>query len=180
MAEAELQTVARPYARAAFSYALDQDAGLAHWSKMFSLLSAAVEEPIIEEALDDPMLMSEDEAALLTTLLADDLDEAMTNFVMVLASYDRIRLIPTIKEMFELLKANHEKTIDVQVTSAFDVSDAQQSSLSSALTRMLQRDVNLETDVDQSLLGGVIIKAEDTVIDNSVRGKLEKLSQALN
>jgi len=180
MAEAELSTVARPYARAAFSFALDQDAGLAKWSRMLSLLSAAANESVIQEALDNPTLSSEDEASLLTTLLEGELDESVTNFIQILSDYDRIGLLPTISEMFELLKSNHERTIDVSVRSAFSVSSEEESTLSEALTRRLQRQVNLETEQDESLLGGLVIKAEDTVIDNSVRGKLEKLAQVLN
>jgi F-type H+-transporting ATPase subunit delta len=81
--------------------------------------------------------------------------------------------------MFELLKANHEKTMDVEISSAFEVTQSEKESLSQALNTKLQREINLETSVDKSLLGGVVIKAEDTVIDDSVRGKLQKLSNAL-
>ena len=70
--------------------------------------------------------------------------------------------------------------MEVKVVSAFEVSDQEKSELGSALQRLLQRDIDLETTVDKALIGGVIIKAEDTVIDDSVRGKLAKLSQALN
>jgi len=79
-----------------------------------------------------------------------------------------------------LLKANHEKTMDVAVTSAFEVSDQQKTDLAAALQRMLQRDINIETEVDKSLIGGVVIRAEDTVIDDSVKGRLAKLSQVLS
>ena len=69
--------------------------------------------------------------------------------------------------------------MDVEVTSAFEVTDSEKTTLSEALQKMLQREINLQTSVDPSLLGGVVIKAEDTVIDDSVRGKLQKLSNAL-
>ncbi len=180
MAEAELATIARPYARAAFSTALDQTEGLAHWSRKLTLLSAAMGESVVRVALDNPRLSGEDKAALLVDLLGDELGPDAGNFVSVLADYDRIELLPEIAEMFQLLKANHEKTMDVEVTSAFEVTDAEKTALSEALQSRLQRMVNLETSVDESLIGGVVIKAEDTVIDNSVRGKLEKLSHALN
>lgn len=180
MAEAELPTIARPYARAAFSFALSQPEGLGKWSRMLALLASATEHPVMQDALDNPMLSNADEADLLTNLLSDELDESGVNFVNVVASYGRLTVMPFISEMFELLKANHEKTMDVSVTSAFEVDAAQASSLSEGLKRMLQREINLSTEVDTSLLGGVIIKAEDTVIDNSVRGKLAKLAQALH
>ena len=98
----------------------------------------------------------------------------------VLAEYGRLALLPTIAELFELLKANHEKTMDVEVTSAFDVSDQEKTELGEALQRMLQRDINIETEVNKALIGGVVIRAEDTVIDDSVKGRLEKLSMELS
>jgi F-type H+-transporting ATPase subunit delta len=113
-------------------------------------------------------------------LMGDDLNQDGQNFVGVLAEYGRLALLPTIAELFELLKANHEKTMDVAVTSAFEVSDQQKTDLAAALQRMLQRDINIETEVDKSLIGGVVIRAEDTVIDDSVKGRLAKLSQVLS
>jgi len=180
MAEAELATIARPYARAAFSRGLDQTDGLGTWSRMLSLLAAAVSEPIVEEALDTPTLTTEDETSLILQVMGDDLNQDGQNFVSVLAEYGRLALLPTIAELFELLKANHEKTMDVEVTSAFDVSDQEKTELGAALQRMLQRDINIETEVDKLLIGGVVIRAEDTVIDDSVKGRLEKLSMELS
>jgi F-type H+-transporting ATPase subunit delta len=180
MAEAELPTIARPYARAAFSRGLDQTDGLGTWSRMLSLLAAAVSEPIVEEALDNPTLTIEDETSLILQLMGDDLNQDGQNFVSVLAEYGRLALLPTIAELFELLKANHEKTMDVEVTSAFEVSDQEKIELGAALQRMLQRDINIETEVDKLLIGGVVIRAEDTVIDDSVKGRLEKLSLVLS
>lgn len=179
MAEAELSTIARPYARAAFSHALDQADGLAGWSRMLQLLSAALEQPVVQEALDDPRLTTNDEKALLMQIMADDLSEDGGNFVGVLAEYNRLALLPTISTQFELLKHNHEKTLDVTVTSAFEVSSDEQDSLASALREKLKRDINIDTEVDTALIGGVVIRAEDTVIDDSVKGRLARLSQAL-
>ena len=179
MAEAELSTVARPYARAAFSFALDQDGGLAHWSRMLQLLSAAVNESIVQSALDDPLLTMDDKTSFLFNLMGDDLSGQGRNFIGVLAEYDRLALIATVAEQFEVLKANHEKTLDVSVTSAYEVSEDDQQRLSDALSGKLQRDINVETDVDESLIGGVLIRAEDTVIDDTVRGRLTRLAQAL-
>lgn len=143
------------------------------------MLSAAIAESAVQQALDNPLLTNEDETQLLLQLMGDDLSEDGRNFVGVLSEYGRLALIPTISLQFELLKSNHEKTLDVEITSAFDVSDEQQNQLADALRTKLQRDINIETEVDQSLIGGVVIRTEDTVIDDSVRGRLAKLSQAL-
>ncbi|MBQ60965.1 MAG: F0F1 ATP synthase subunit delta [Gammaproteobacteria bacterium] len=179
MAETELATIARPYARAAFSFALDQVDGLVAWSRMLSLLAATAREDIVRRALDDPSLSDEQGSDLLITVMGDELSEEGRNFVAVLSAYSRVELLPNIAEMFELLKANHEKTMDVEVSSAFEVTQSEKGALSKALNTRLQRDINLETSIDKSLIGGVVIKAEDTVIDDSVRGKIQKLSNVL-
>ena len=180
MAESELTTIARPYARAAFSQALDEASGLANWSRMMGLLSAAVRNSAVQVALDNPKLTINDEAAIVIDIMGEELSPLGQNFVRVLADYDRISLLPQIAEMFELLKAHHEKTMDVEVVSAYEVDEATGKALASGLKQKLQREINLSSSVDVSLIGGAIIRAEDTVIDNSVRGKLEKLSQVLN
>jgi len=180
MAEAELATIARPYARAAFSKALDQESGLEVWSKVLAVLSATVSEPLVEVALDKPTLTVEDQAEIVFGLMGDELDDLSRNFVSLLAESDRLPLLPSISELFELLKANHDKTMDVELTSAFDISEKQSDDLALALNRKLQRTVRISAKIDQTLIGGVVIRAEDTVIDDSVRGRLEKLSQILN
>lgn len=180
MAEAENTTVARPYARAAFSVALDEASGLASWSRMLNLLSAAVILGPVRQALDNPRLTTAQEASLLLEIMGEELSDKGKNFVSVLAEYGRMGLLPTIYELFELMKAHHEKTMDVSLISAFEVSDEDTLRLAEALKKRLQRDINFSATVDKSLLGGVIIRTEDTVIDNSVRGKLQKLAQVLS
>jgi len=179
MAEAELATVARPYARAAFATALDEADGLVSWSKMLALLGAAVIEPAVERMLDNPANSGSVAAEWLTGLIGDELTASGANFIKVLADYDRLALIATIAEQYEVLKANHEKTVEVAIVSAYELSGTEQETLKDALNRRLQRTVELETETDSSLLGGVVIRTEDTVIDDSVRGKLQKLAGTL-
>lgn len=181
MAEAELTTIARPYARAAFSHAIDETSGgLDRWSRMLTLLSAASRDERVQRALDNPMMTTAQECELIFDILGDELSQQGRNFVSVLAEYGRLSLLPEIADIFEQLKAQHEKTMDVKVTSAFDIDGADEEKLGAALKRRLQKEINLSTQVDRSLLGGIVIRAEDTVIDNSVRGKLEKLAHALD
>ncbi|MBL4681504.1 MAG: F0F1 ATP synthase subunit delta [Pseudomonadales bacterium] len=180
MAESELTTIARPYARAAFSQALKEAGGLENWSRMMSLLSATVQNPDVRLALDNPRITISDEAAIVVDLMGEELNTQGQNFVHVLADYRRISLLPQIAEMFQLLKAHHEKTMNVEIVSAYELDESTSANLASALKDRLQREIKLSSTVDASLIGGVVIRAEDTVIDNSVRGKLEKLSQALN
>ena len=178
MAEAELATIARPYARAAFSVALEQDA-LTDWSAMLALLAGAAKDEGVATHLDDPKLSGHESAAFLVSMFADELSDSVKNFLDVLSSNGRLMLIPTISEQYESLKAQHEKTMRVTVSSAFEVSASEQALIEGALRNRLQRDIEVETTIDSELLGGVVIRTEDTVIDDSVRGKLNKLAGIL-
>jgi len=180
MAESELSTIARPYARAAFSQALDEASGLPSWSRMLGLLASAVQQKAVVDALDDPLLTTISEANLVIEIMGEELSDKGQNFIYVLAENGRLGLIPQISEMFELFRANHEKTMDVEISSAFEVEESDKQILADALKERLQRDINLTAKLDTALIGGVVVRAEDTVIDNSVRGKLDKLSQVLN
>ena len=179
MAESELTTIARPYARAAFSQSLEESSGLANWSRMLGLLSAATQQDVVSEALENPLLTRTEQANLVNEIMGEELNDTARNFVVVLAENGRLALLLTIFELYELLKAHHEKIMDVEISSAFEMSEADSDRIVDALKQKLQREISLSTSVDSSLIGGIIIRTEDTVIDNSVRGKLEKLSQTL-
>jgi F-type H+-transporting ATPase subunit delta len=98
----------------------------------------------------------------------------------VLAENKRLALLPEIAVLFEQFKANQEKSVDVDVVSAFPLEQAAADRLAQALRNKLQREVTINASVDQSLLGGVLVRAGDVVIDGSVRGRLEKLALAMN
>ena len=78
------------------------------------------------------------------------------------------------------MKAHHEKTLQVEITSAYELSSVESEALKKALSEKLGRDIELDISVDEKLIGGAIIKAEDNVIDDSVKGKLEKFANNLN
>jgi F-type H+-transporting ATPase subunit delta len=110
----------------------------------------------------------------------DSLPEPVQNFVRVLAENRRLPLLPQVHALFMALKAQQERAVDLRLTSAFDIDEAQGARIAEALGRKLQREVRLSTEVDASLIGGVIIRTDDLVIDGSVRGRLAKLSEAMN
>ena len=73
-------------------------------------------------------------------------------------------------------RAEQERTIDVEVQSAFELDDAAKSKLAAALRDRLGRDVRLHCEIDQELIGGVIVRAGDLVMDGSVRDRLAQLA----
>ncbi|MDH5537493.1 MAG: F0F1 ATP synthase subunit delta, partial [Betaproteobacteria bacterium] len=92
----------------------------------------------------------------------------------------RLALLPEIVELYEALRAEAEAVIEADVTSAYALSETEQEKIRAALRRRLGREVRITTYVDASLLGGIVIRAGDLVIDGSVRGRIAALATHLN
>ena len=176
---AETTTLARPYARAAFEVAL-QDKNLETWSKTLALASAITGQPSVNAVLRDPSLSSAQIADSFIGVCEDEIQGKGQNFIRLLAENKRLLLLADIAEIYEGLKADQERSIDVELTTAFEISSEASEKLGAALRARLERDINLATKVDQTLIGGAIIRTGDMVIDSSVRGKLTKLVESIN
>jgi len=124
-------------------------------------------------------LTSDQQAKQFIDVCGDELSDGVRNFVEVLAENKRISLLPEIVGLFEQFKSNREKSVDVNVTTVFELDNDVQQKLSTSLSRKLDRDVNLQTTIDTTLLGGVVIRAADIVIDGSIRGRLAKLAESM-
>lgn len=175
---AEFSTLARPYAKAAFEYAVANGA-LESWSEALAWLAQLVEDAQLSALLRSPAVGRAQRAGLLIELGGDRLPAPVRNFVQVLAGNDRLLLLPVISAQFQALKADHQRLVEVEVTSAAPLAEDQQQRLAAALARRLGREVRIQVSIDPGLIGGAIIRAGDTVIDGSLRGRLNKLAGAL-
>ncbi len=176
---AELSTLARPYAKAAFQAAVEAGA-LEQWSEMLTTASAVTQNEGVIKVLTNPGLTGQQQAQTVLEVCGDALNAAGQNLISVLAENKRISLLPQILEQFEHLKAEQEKSVDVEIISAFEVADETKQKLTQALKAKLEKEVTVTTTVDPSLIGGAIIRAGDLVVDGTVKGKLAKLAEAMN
>jgi len=172
-------TLARPYAKAAFEVA-NQSGDLTSWSAMLHTVSAVVTSSKVNELLSLPSQSGEQQAARVVEICGDEIDKQVASFIAILAENKRLSLMPEIVELFDALKAIQEKRVDVEVISAYALDEAAENKLKEALKKRLQREVSLSSRVDQSLLGGLILRTDDMVIDGSLRGRLNKLAEAMN
>ncbi len=175
---AELTTLARPYAKAAFEVAVN-DGDLQNWSQMLGTCAAVASNDEVATLLTAPSFSTEQVASAFIDICGDTLDDKGKNFVRLLAENKRLVLLPEVSALYEHLKAQQEKSLDVEITTAFEVSSDISEKLVQALKTRLQREVRLATHIDQSIIGGAVIRAGDTVIDSSVRGKLSKLAESM-
>ena len=174
----ELNTIARPYAQAAFDLARDASS-LAQWSDMLGFAGAVSSDTAMLEAIDSPSLTIDQQSDLFIQVCGDNIDDQGRNFVKLLAENRRLTLFPEIAALFETMRADAEGTLEATVVSAKPMSDAQQQELAAALKTRFNREIVLQVETDEGIIGGAIIRAGDTVIDGSVRGKLEKFAHAL-
>jgi F-type H+-transporting ATPase subunit delta len=175
---AEAATIARPYAKAAFLSARDAKA-LPAWSEAFRLGSGLVADPRVVDLLTSPKISTDRLVSLFAGLGGAGIDAHWQNFVRLLATNKRLEVLPQMAEQYELLRAQFENELDVQVTSAVAMNSDQQAKLAAALKKRFKRDVRMTTAVDASLLGGAVIHAGDLVIDGSINGRLQRLASEL-
>lgn len=176
---AELSTLARPYAKAAFEFAVAAS-DLASWSKQLAVAAGASQADKMVKVLASPSLTSEQQANCFIEVCGDELNAKGQNFIKVLAENKRLPLLPEIAALFEEFKSNREKSVEVEVSSAFELDASVQEKLATALSGKLEREVNLNSVINKDLIGGVVVRAADVVIDGSIRGRLNKLSEAMN
>ena len=176
---AELITLARPYAKAAFAHAREANA-LDGWARALATAAAVTADDRAAQLLGSPSYTASQKADALISVCADELPDGAANFLRVLAENRRLPLLPQVHALFLALKTQQEKAVDLELTSAFEIAPEQAERLARVMGEKLQRQVRVSTTVDASLIGGVVIRTEDLVVDGSVRGRLAKLSEAMN
>ncbi|MGH8030905.1 MAG: F0F1 ATP synthase subunit delta [Luteimonas sp.] len=168
-------TLARPYARAAFSLARDNGRAAA-WSDALGFAAHVAADPRVAALLGNPQLQHADAVTLLSP---DGADAQFGNFLALLADNRRLALLPEIAGLFAELRAEDEHVVKAKVTSATELPVGELDTITAALRKRFGRDVEIETSVDAALIGGAVIDAGDVVIDGSLRGKLSRLQTAL-
>lgn len=168
-------TLARPYARAAFAIARDANA-LPAWSDALAFAARMAADPQVSALLGNPKLTQADVATLLAP---QEANETFGNFLGLLFENRRLSLLPEIAGLYDELRSEAERVVKAKVTSAVILPLVEMGKIEDALRRRFGRDVEIETAIDESLIGGAIIAAGDVVIDGSLKGKLGRLQAAL-
>lgn len=175
---AEPVTIARPYAEAAFRLARDSSQ-LSAWSDMLALLEAITADARVQAVLDDPNVTPQALESFVIGVAGDRLDGAARNLVQVLIQNGRLALVPHIRGLFEEQRREHEGVLEVRIVSALPITDDQLRELVAALETKRGRKVSTKVEIDPALIGGVRLMIGDTVIDATVRGKLDAMAAAL-
>lgn len=173
----ELTTIARPYAKAAFDFALEKGQ-LDKWQEMLQFSALVAENEDVASFLTSS-LSSNKIAEMFIAVCGDQVDQFGQNFIRVMAENKRLSALPAVLSEFVALRSEYESVKDVFVTSATALTKQQEEKIAKAMKVKLGTEVRVTTEIDPSLLAGVIIRYDDIVIDGSSRGQLNRLSQEL-
>lgn len=175
-----ITTQARPYAKAAFEYALEQD-DLVAWSNMLQVASMIASDKRVQDLLTNPRVLPQQLLSLFSEICGETIDEPRKNLLRLLVNKRRLNLLPEIANIFLMLQAERDQTVTVEMLSAFPLTDDQRNRFQQVLSKRLNRKVSLDCRIDESLMGGLVVRAKslDLVIDGSVRGKLVEMAGEL-
>ncbi|TRW94416.1 F0F1 ATP synthase subunit delta [Candidatus Methylobacter oryzae] len=174
----ELATLARPYAAAVFKRSKETGT-TKQWSKGLAFISAVLNDEEISAVVVNPKISKERLSALMLDICQEQVDAEGANFLKLLVQNNRLTLAPTIAELFEALKAEDEGYVDVEVATAYAFSKEEKQSFTLTLEKTLSKKVHMNVTVDKSLIGGVVVRAGDRVIDGSIKGQLQQLAKRL-
>ncbi|AOF53132.1 F0F1 ATP synthase subunit delta [Rodentibacter caecimuris] len=173
----ELTTIARPYAKAAFDFAIEKSA-VEKWAEMLSFVSAVIENEMVKTLLNS-VASAQKLADTVISICGEQLDQYGQNFIRLMAENKRLSAIPAVFNEFKHYVEEHQAIAEVDVVSAQPLNVTQIEKITAAMEKRLARKVKLNCNVDSSLIAGVVIRTEDFVIDGSSRGQLTRLANEL-
>lgn len=175
---AELMTIARPYAEAVFAFAKENNA-LSAWSELLGNLSTIATDEAMVKMTKNPAFSGAEKVSVFKDVMGAGLTDQALNLLNVLAENGRLSIISEISSLFETLKADEDKKVLATVYTAIELTPEQTNILSAALNAKFNAEVELQTQVDASLISGVKIKVGDWAIDGSALSQLSKLGAAI-
>ena len=175
---AEISTIARPYAVAAYKLGKEQSA-LAKWSEMLGFATQVANDAKMQAYINDPKVVASDLQNTFLKVCGDKLNDNAQNLIKVLVEYGRMSILPAITSAFEALKAQDEGTLDARIIAASKPSEAELKDLLKRLEAKFGKKIEADVTIDAELIGGFKIIVGDTVIESSVKGQLQNLVYTL-
>lgn len=178
----ELTTIARPYAKAAFDFAVERSAtdksAVKKWAEMLNFLAEAVKNDAMNAFLSSS-LSADKLADTVISICGEQLDKSGQNLVRLMAENKRLTVLPAVADEFQRYVEEYHAIAEVEVISAQPLNEKQQQKIAAAMEKRLARKVKLNCSIDSSLIAGAIIRTDDFVIDGSSRGQLNRLANEL-
>lgn len=170
-------SVAHPYATAAFNFAVEQK-NIDHWQKMLAFSALVTRNQNIHKLLFSK-IAPDALSKLFIAICNNQIDKHGQNFIKIMAEHGRLLALPAVVNLFIKLRASLESTLEIDVLSVSVLSEKQRSKIIAAMEKHMLQKVRLNYKIDKSILGGIIIRANDVVIDGSILGRLHRLTDIL-
>ncbi|HXI80241.1 MAG TPA: ATP synthase F1 subunit delta [Verrucomicrobiae bacterium] len=167
----------RRYAEAAFEIALREES-VDRWRTELDGAVAELDNAELSEALANPALPLQQRVDVVQGVFAG-LSDPVRNLILLLLRRGRIRQLPRVAAEFRRLDDKRNNIVHATATSASPLDDAELRAITARLEQMSGAQVALETAVDPDLIGGIVVRIGDRLIDGSVRGRLERLRMQL-
>jgi F-type H+-transporting ATPase subunit delta len=173
---AKRDSAPRRYAEAAFQLAT-RDGSIEQWRRELELAAVTTDGQLMD-VLANPALPLEERLDAANRVFAD-VSQQVRNIISLLVRRHRIEQLPRVVAEFVRLDERRQGITHATATSAAPLTDLEVRALTARLEQMTGGSVALSTDIDASLLGGLIVRVGDRLIDGSVRGRLERLRNQL-
>jgi F-type H+-transporting ATPase subunit delta len=172
--------VAEPYATALMSVAQSKNLTNEVGDNVRSLLSVLDSSEELQQFLANPVIKAEAKKAVISQIIGDEMNPYMRNFLMLLVDRGRILFLDRIGQQYLALLRKLNQVVLAEVTSTVELNDSQKEALVQRVKGITKAtDVEIQTQIDPSLIGGVIIKIGSQVIDASLRGQLRRIGMSL-
>ena len=179
----ELSTIAKPYAQAIFEIAEKNDS-LSEWSELLSTASAIMADNATQAFIAAPGTSKDQKIELICTLLekatSRELSKQESALINIVLNNGRTEAFGSISSAFDSAVSNASQSKSFQGVSAFELTEAEEKAIVEDLTSKHKTTVTVDSVVDETLKGGVIIKEGDKVIDTSIKAKVDALSVSLS
>jgi F-type H+-transporting ATPase subunit delta len=175
---AQRDTAARRYAEAAFEVGT-RDGTLAAWRSELDAAAAIISDPRAIGALANPAVPIDQRSVAVAALLRGVASDPVQNLVQLLLRRGRIEELPRVAAEFRRLDDRRQGITHATATSAAPLTPDEVAALTERLARSTGGRIALDVQVDPSILGGLVVRIGDRLIDGSVRGRLERLRNQL-
>jgi F-type H+-transporting ATPase subunit delta len=173
-----VNTLARPYAKAIFELALKQET-LQDWARILGILAEIANNEKMKLVLANPLASKKQIESIFFEIAGNSLTTENKNLIYILVSKKRLNILPAILRAYEAYLAEKERTIEIKVVSAYKIDEDRLNKLQRTLENHFKKQIKIEFSIKSTLLGGIIIYAGDQVIDDSILGKLNRLSEQI-
>jgi F-type H+-transporting ATPase subunit delta len=175
---AEVAALARPYAEAVYLLAEEKNQA-DEWSETLEFLNQVTSDKLLKQLADNPKISKEMLEKAMMGICQGQLNDEGLNFVKLLIKNNRLQLVAEITGQYEVKKAEKSGLLDVTVTSAFPMSGDDVKELTTSLSASFGKQVKISVEEDSSLIGGMVIRVGDKVIDGSLSGQIQQLANKL-